>query len=226
MKKIILLITVALIAVACNRKNKTIISKNEVETPKKQMKFVADTLRIYTGLGKELLSMSHNIDGFFIPSTKNTFPNSEKNVNNMQYKELDGLLTLTALAYIDGEPVGVANETELIYDFSKKSDANTMWLLKMNKKGYKGFIALEQIENPANADPELQKMYQEELAKGKKKDIDILFRTTSKEGAIVAHASGDFTKYKGGKFTEYSIVNPSDPTRNRILLEFITVDKR
>ncbi len=227
MKKIIVILitTVLITIIGCNsKKDKTEVKKEEIK-PKKQENFVSDTLRIYTGLGKELLSMSHNIDGFFIPATKNTFPNSDKNVNKMNHKNLDGVLTLSALAYIDGEVAGVTNETEIIYDFSKKSDANTMWLLKMNKKGYKGFITVEQIENPSNADPKLQKLYQDELAKKEKKDMDILFRTTSKKGAIVAHASGDLAKYNGAKFTEYSIVNPADPSKNGILLEFITTSK-
>ncbi|MDG1806207.1 hypothetical protein [Flavicella sp.] len=56
MKKVILLITVVLTITSCNTKNTKTISENKVEVSKKQEKLVADTLRIYTGLGKELLS--------------------------------------------------------------------------------------------------------------------------------------------------------------------------
>lgn len=222
-------LTVFLLLINCKQKEnntpKTLHSNTEniINVEKKpKLSTVADTLRVYTGLGSQLLSMSHNIEGFFVPKTKNTFPNSETNINNMNYTDLEGLLTLSALVYKDGKPIGIANETEIIYDFSKKSDANTMWLLRMNAKGYTGFITVEQIENPANADAKIQQELMEAQSKGLKIDKDFLLRTTNKEGAIITHASGDFKKYLGGSFTEYSIVNTGTPNRNGILLEFIS----
>lgn len=181
-----------------------------------------DTLRIFTGLGHQLLSMSHGIEGFFIPPTHNTLPHSDKNINTINYDGLDGLLTLSAIAYIDGKPAGVVNETEIIYDYSKRSDANTMWLIRMKAEGYNGFIAVEQIENPANADADIMRELENARAKEKKLDKDFWLRTTSLKGATVKHATGDFEKFNGASFTEYSLVNLANPNKNGIILEFIT----
>lgn len=225
MKKLIYtLILVCIVLTSCDAKksSKAIASAgNELNITNAE----PDTLRIFTGLTYQLLSMSHGIDGFFIPNTTNTLPNSDNNINNIKYEGLDGLLSLTALAYIDGRPAGIANETELIYDFSKKSDANTMWLLRMNAKGHNGFITVEQIENPANADANIMKELEEAQSKQEKIDKDFWLRTTSKEGATVKHASGDFEKYNGGTFTEYTVVNLADSRKNGIMLEFITKTK-
>lgn len=168
-----------------------------------------------------MLSSSNNIDNFMVPNTIHTFPGSDRNMNNTDYEGMENSVILTALAYIDGEVAGFAVEAEYIYDFAARSEADTVWLVRLNKEGYQGFIMVEQVEGgrPDLADPEMLARLEEVQSTQSTEDIDIWLRTTH-PGTTTQYASGDLHKYQGGDFVEYSAINPGNPMRSGVLLEF------
>lgn len=149
-----------------------------------------------------LLSLSHNVPGFQAPITENYMPGTDQNINVMDYAALEGHLTTTALVSLNGEIVGIATETEIIYGEGKDKRANSMWLVRLNAEGMTGFLAVEQIEDASGVDALM--MSAPDTSNGR----SVAVRTTMDETQII-HASGDLSRFEGGIFEEYNLATQS-----------------
>lgn len=149
-----------------------------------------------------LLSLSHNVPGFQAPITENHLPGSDENINVMDYPSLDGHLTTTALVSLNGDIVGIATETEIIYGEGKDKRANSMWLVRLNTPELTGFLAVEQIEDASGVDALM--MSAPDTSNGS----SVAVRTTMDDARII-HASGDLSRFEGGVFAEYDLATQS-----------------
>jgi len=170
----------------------------------------ADKLVLDLDMDKDLLSMSHNIENFLFPATRNFSASSEHVINDISGQEvLRNHLVATATLRMDGEVVGMATEQELLYidpDSGRKL-ANSMWLIRLNKPGLKGFLVVNQIEDAHDIFIMAQKVMQSPDQTWK--DEMLMFLSTSGETRVQA-AYGDLAIYQGGIFEEYNGLNPSD----------------
>lgn len=149
-----------------------------------------------------LLSLSHNVPGFQAPITENYLPGSDQNINLMDFASLDRHLTTTALVSLNGEIVGIATETEIIYGDGKDKRANSMWLVRLNAEGMTGFLAVEQIEDASGVDALMKSA--PDTSNGR----SVAVRTTMNDTRTL-HASGDLSRFESGLFEEYNLATQS-----------------
>lgn len=166
-----------------------------------------EKLTLDIDLVNDSLSMSHNIENFFFQPTINTNPGSKLNINQMGFDPLRDHLVATALVRVDGQVVGVATETEIVYIAEGDVKANSLWSIRLNAPGLTGFLAVEQWED-ANEGAALQMAV---FADPDKDWADEwLMVPTSVEGTVTHFASGDLSAFQGGRFQEYNGTNQAD----------------
>jgi hypothetical protein len=173
----------------------------------------ADKLVLDLDLDQDLLSLSHNVDGFLFPVTRNYAESDEQVINDISVHDvLKNHLIASALVRIDGKVVGMATEQELIYvdHDSGRPLANSMWLIRLNEPGLQGFLVVNQIEDAYDVFSMAEKVMQSPDQSWK--DEMLLFLSTSGETRVQA-AYGDLAAYQGGVFEEYNGLNPSDYAR-------------
>lgn len=170
----------------------------------------ADKLILDLDLDRDLLSLSHNIDQFLFPATRNFAESKDRIINDISVHEvLQNHLVATALVRIDGKVVGMATEQELLYldHDSGRTLANSMWLIRLNEPGLQGFLVVNQIEDAHDIFSMAEKVMQSPDQTWK--DEMQMFLSTSGETRVQA-AYGDLAIYQGGLFEEYNGLNPSD----------------
>lgn len=182
----------------------TLISTQEKKIENK----LEDKLVLEVDLENDALSLSHNIDDFFFTPTANYESGSKKNINNIKYAPLKDHLVATALVRMNGEVVGIATETEIVYlDDPKNLRAHSMWSIKLNAPGLNGFISVEQMEDTSKGAALMGEVFQNPNKKWKD-EWHMLPRSV--KGTKVQHASGDLAEYNGGKFQEFNGTNQAD----------------
>jgi len=188
----------------------------------------ADKLVLDLDLDKDLLSLSHNIDKFLFPATRNYAGSEERIINDISvYEALKNHLVATALVRINGKVVGMATEQELLYvdRDSGRILANSMWLIRLNEPGLQGFLAVNQIEDGQEIFSMAEKVMQSPEQAWK--DEMQLYLSTSGETRVQS-AYGDLAIYQGGIFEEYNGLNPSDYAkfkRFRAVIQFVIYPK-
>jgi len=160
----------------------------------------------------DLLSISHNIEGFIFPATQNFWGDSKKNINDMSAEALKDQLSATGLVRLNGEVVGFVTEQERLYVDAEtnKPMAESMWMFRLNSPGITGFMAVLQHEDPTGVFSLMQQVTSEPEKNWP--DEWQLFLSTAGETHI-QFASGELEKYQGGLFEEYNGANPSDFSR-------------
>ncbi len=188
----------------------------------------ADKLVLDLDLDEDLISLSHNIDHFLFPPTRNYAVSQELVINDMSIHEgLQNHLVATALVRMDGKVVGMATEQELLYTDpeSGRKLANSMWLIRLNEPGLQGFITVNQIEDAHDIFSMVEKVMQSQDKAWK--DETKMYLSTSGETRVQS-AYGDLAIYQGGIFEEYNGLNPSDYAnfkRFRARIQFIIYPK-
>lgn len=172
-----------------------------------------DVLRIYVNPDKTL-SMTSRVSMLPIKSSINKMSNSDENINDItKYPLLKEHLTVSGLATLNDEVIGIATETEII----ENGVANSMWLVRLSKPGLSGFLVVEQHENPQKA--MANKTEKEVTLPNGTKTKDVILHMTDRP-TTTQHASGDLKRFEGGEFVEYDYFNPTIPNRGGIYLEF------
>lgn len=216
MKKIAFTLSILLVLiVGCKNNQQKEVKEQVIEKVQNVEKKSVERLKLVLA---DMVSTSHNVEGFMMPNTINTLPGSTKNINNVAHENLKGHLSMTATVKLNDEIVGFATETEIIYKTEKGTEANSMWLIKLNKEGLKGFIAVEQIERAYDIDNAAAEMMAE-LKSGKTPKLRRVPTTTPK--TKIQYASGDLAKYQGMYFTEYDLIIPNG---GGIELEFYSAE--
>ncbi len=173
----------------------------------------AEQLILDLDLEADLLSLSHNIEGFLFPPTSNRSPFREGDLNAAFTGDaLRNHLAATALVRIDGEIAGFATEQEVITGTpdSGHPAAESAWLILLNRPGLRGFLAVKQREDASGVFGLAGRVAQEPDRRWP--DEWQRFLSTSGE-ARVQMATGDLAPYQGGLFQEYNYLNPADLKR-------------
>ncbi len=160
----------------------------------------------------DLLSLSHNIDGFLFTPTRNYQDEAEHNINDMSAPSLKNHLAVTGLVRMNGEVVGFVTEQEIIYEDeeTKRHMAQSMWMFRINYPGLTGFMSVLQREDPHH----IFSLVKEVTGNQEKRWEDKwqMFLSTAGETRI-QFASGELSKFQGGLFEEYNGLNPADFAR-------------
>ncbi|NOX49339.1 MAG: hypothetical protein GXP16_02235 [Gammaproteobacteria bacterium] len=171
----------------------------------------------------DLLSLSHNIDDFFSTPTRNYQGEAEQNVNDMSAPALKNHLVVTGLVRMNGEVVGLVTEQEIVHidEETKRATAESMWMFRLNYPGLTGFMSVLQREEASSIVSLIQ-----EVASNQDKQWEDkwqMFLSTAGK-AHVQFASGELSKFQGGKFEEYNGLNPADLARQgefRVRVQFV-----
>lgn len=171
----------------------------------------ADRLIIDMDLDADVMSMNHHVDGFLFKPTMNFSSHMGGNLSDMMKTDsLKNHLVLTGLVRINGEIAGVATEQEVIV-YDKKTGikhAESAWLIMLNYPGKSGFIAVKQQEDHKSVFGLVNKVKQNPQS-AEWEDGYQRFLSTSNSPTIPL-AADDLEMYQGGRFEEYSLVNPTD----------------
>jgi hypothetical protein len=170
----------------------------------------AEKLVIDLEMDSDLLSLSHNIDGFVFPSTMNFSANRGGNINDLFMDDsLKNNLAATALVRIDGEIAGYATEQESLVTDSESGHpiAESAWLITLTYPGLSGVLAVTQQED---AGPVFGLISQ--VMENPDGDWEDEFQgfLSSSNSPTVQLATGDLAVYQGGRFEEYNFANPAD----------------
>jgi hypothetical protein len=158
----------------------------------------------------DLISMTHNIEGFLFKPTMNFSTDVAGNISDRFIKEpLKQHLAATALVRINGELAGFATEQELL-TFDQESGrpmAESAWLITLNYPGATGVLAVNQREDASKAFGLVNQVMQDPGAGWEDKFQRFL---SSSNAPRITMATGDLSAYLGGRFEEYNFVNPAD----------------
>ena len=158
----------------------------------------------------DLISMTHNIEGFLFKPTMNVSTDVAGNISDRFIKEpLKQHLAATALVRINGELAGFATEQELL-TFDQESGrpmAESAWLITLNYPGATGVLAVNQREDASKAFGLVNQVMQDPGAGWEDKFQRFL---SSSNAPRITMATGDLSAYLGGRFEEYNFVNPAD----------------
>jgi hypothetical protein len=169
-----------------------------------------EKLVIDLDMDSDLLSMSHNIDGFVFASTMNFSANRGGNINDLFMDDsLKNNLAATALVRIDGKIAGYATEQESLVTDSESGHpiAESAWLITLTYPGLSGVLAVTQQED---AGPVFGLISQ--VMENPDGDWEDEFQgfLSSSNSPTVQLATGDLAVYQGGRFEEYNFANPAD----------------
>ena len=112
----------------------------------------------------DLLSLSHNIEGFPFSPTRNSSEYTQGNVNKrMLVDTLRNNLTVTAVVRINGEVAGLATEHEILTPDpnADQPQVDSAWLIMLNVPGLKGFLAVKQNGDSSGASAMAAKVMQD-----------------------------------------------------------------
>ena len=170
----------------------------------------ADRLVLDLDMDTDLISMTHNVDGFPFKPTMNFSPEVAGNLSErLNAEPLKNHLVATALVRINGEIAGMATEQEslAVDQDSGHPMAESAWLITLNYPGVSGFLAVKQQEDATQTFGLVNEVMQNPGADWENEFKRFL---SSSNAPVVQLASGDLSAYLGGRFEEYNFVNPAD----------------
>lgn len=161
-------------------------------------------------MDSDLLSLTHNIDGFLFAPTMNFSPNRGGNISELFLVDsLKNNLVATVLVRIDGKIAGYATEQEVLATDSESGhpSAESAWLITLNYPGLTGVLAVTQQEDAGAVFGLVSQVMQN--PDGQWEDEFRRFLSSSNSPTIQL-ATGDLAVYQDGRFEEYNYVNPAD----------------
>ncbi len=172
--------------------------------------WAAENLVLDLDTDVDLVSMTHNIDGFLFKPTMNFSADIAGNLSTRFNDEhLKGYLAATAVVRLNGEVAGFATEQEVLTVDAESGHpmAKSAWLITLNYPGASGVLAATQEEDASPAFGLVTQVMQN--PDGDWKDEFQRFLSSS-NAPTVQLATGDLSAYQGGRFEEYNFVNPAD----------------
>lgn len=170
----------------------------------------AEKLELEMNMDEDLLTLTHNIDGFPFTPTMNFSPDLAGNLSNrIKVDSLKAHLAVTTLVRIDGEVAGFATEQEIVLTDEKtgKPYAESAWLFTLHHPRASGFLAVKQRENAAPTFALVQQVAANPDGNWDDKEHEFL----STDGVtLVQMATDGLAAYQGGRFEEYNYVTTSD----------------
>ncbi|MBM5812578.1 MAG: hypothetical protein FJ191_11540 [Gammaproteobacteria bacterium] len=161
----------------------------------------------------DLVSLAHHVDGFLFAPTMNFSPDVAGDLGRrFRVEPLRNHLAATALVRIGGAVAGFATEHEVLSvdPATGGKRAESAWLIQLTLPGYRGFLAVTQVENAGPTFALVRQVM--ENPQGSWPDRFERFLSTSGD-ATVTTATGELLSYLGGRFEEYNFVNPADFAR-------------
>lgn len=175
-------------------------------------------------MDRDLISLTHHIDGFPFAPTMNFSPDVAGDLaQRFRIDTLHHHLAATALVRIDGEVAGFATEQESVQNDPDTGlpYAESAWLITLTHPRASGVIAVAQRED---AGPVFALVH-EVMAAPDRDWGEESHRFLSTDGETrVQLATGGLAPYQGGRFEEYNFVTPSDYKRYgrfRARIEFV-----
>jgi len=170
----------------------------------------AEKLVLDLEMDSDLISLTHNIDGFLFTPTMNFSANMAGNLSERFVDDsLKNHLAATALVRINDEIAGYATEQEVLVADSETGHpmAESAWLITLNYPGATGVIAVKQQEDAGPVFGLVSQIMQDPDRQWEDKFQRFL---SSSDSPRVQMAIGDLAVYQGGRFEEYNFVNPAD----------------
>lgn len=170
----------------------------------------AEKLVLEMNMDEDLLTITHNIDGFPFTPTMNFSPDLAGNLSDrIKVDSLKAHLAVTTLVRIDGDVAGFATEQEIVLNDPEtgKPYAESAWLFTLHHPRASGFLAVKQRENAAPTFALVQQVVQNPDGNWTDEEHRIL----STDGVtLVQLATDGLAPYQGGRFEEYNFVTQSD----------------
>lgn len=182
--------------------------------------YAADKLVLDIEIDRDILSLSHNIEGFLFQPTMNFSPDVAGNRSDaIKTPALKNHLLAASLVTIDGETAGIAAELEKVELATHSVESS--WLIMLNHPKAKGFLAVKQRENPEKVFALVNAVIQNPTADWEDKFHRVLSTAFPVQ---IEMASDSLSAYQGGRFEEYNFVNQADlknHNRFRARLQFV-----